>query len=90
MIKVFFEDVKQDLNGYYSDWEIETWKDYLEATGRNSAAFKEDVYYILKSNSNDTWLTDDYELETEDGSFISYKKLMNAVRKELKNQGYLK
>jgi hypothetical protein len=87
-IKLIVEDVKKDLDGYYQSWDIETWSEYIEATGRNNKEVKEDVSYML--NENELFLNDDYELETENGELVSYRQLMNQVRKQLKIDGYLK
>lgn len=93
VVSLITKDVKDDLNGYYKDWGIESWSEYLEDTGRTSTDFKEDVCYILNRYSNennvDVYLNDSYELELEDGSLFSYRKLMNKVRKQLKSEGYL-
>lgn len=91
--KLVVEDVKSDLDGYYKDWGIKTWSEYLEETGRGSNAMKEDVRYILADYSDfhinaNLYLNDCDELELEDGSLLTYRKLMNAVRKQLKEEGY--
>lgn len=83
--KLIIEDIRNDLNGYYSNWGIESWKEYLDATGRDSGDIKEDVYYILSHSEElkgiDTF-TDDCEIIDGD-EIISYRSLMNEVRKEL-------
>lgn len=93
-IKLVVDDVKADLTGYYKDSDIETWADYVEETGRGSKEVKEDVYYTLnkysEENSIDLYFNDCNELELEDGTLLTYRKLMNAVRKELKKEGLLK
>lgn len=93
-VKLVVEDIKGDLDGYYKDSEIETWSDYLEETGCDSAEMKENVLYTLNrysdDNNVDLYFNDSSELELEDGSLLTYRKLMNAVRKELKKEGYLK
>lgn len=93
-IKLVVDDVKADLTGYYKDSGIETWADYVEETGRDSADVKADVYYTLnrysEENNVDLYFNDCSELELEDGSLLTYRKLMNAVRKELKKEGLLK
>ena len=93
-VKLVVEDIKIDLEGYYKDSGIETWADYLEETGRGSREVKEDVYYTLNRYSNDNnvdlYFNDCNELELEDGSLLTYRKLMNSVRKELKSEWYLK
>lgn len=93
-IKLVVDDVKADLTGYYKDSGIETWADYVEETGRDSADIKADVYYTLnrysEENNADLYFNDCSELELEDGSLLTYRKLMNAVRKELKKEGLLK
>lgn len=91
-INLIVNDIKEDLEGYYSDCGIKTWSEYLEETGRDSSDFKEDVHYILMNysyiNNVDMYLNDSYELELENGEIISYRKLMNMVRKQLKSEGY--
>ena len=93
-VKLVVEDIKSDLEGYYKDSGIETWADYLEETGCDSKEMKENVLYVLNKYSDendiDLYFNDSSELELEDGSILTYRKLMNRVRKELKNQGYLK
>lgn len=91
-MNLIVNDIKEDLNGYYNDCGIKTWSEYLEETGRDSSDFKEDVHYTLMNysyiNNVDMYLNDLYELELEDGEIISYRKLMNMVRKQLKAEGY--
>lgn len=86
-VKVLVDDYKKEINDYYSDWEIESWSELLNAFGQSSADAKEDVMYILMRHENETGekvaLNDLGELEEEDGNIISYRKLMNAVRKQL-------
>lgn len=90
--KLVVEDIKEDLNGYYKDCGIRTWTEYLEETGCDSQDVKDNVYYVLNrySNENNVYLyfNDSNELELEDGSILTYRKLMNKVRKELKAEGY--
>lgn len=87
-IELVVEDIKSDLTGYYKDCEIETWSDYLDETGCDSSDIKDNVMYVLRKE--EIYFNDSNELELEDGSLLTYRKLMNAVRKELKNQGLLK
>lgn len=87
-IKLVVEDIKADLTGYYKDCGIETWSDYLDETGCDSADVKENAMYVLRNA--DIYFNDSNELELEDGSILTYRKLMNAVRKELKSEGLLK
>ena len=55
---------------------------------------KENVLYVLNrysdENGIDLYFNDSSELELEDGSLLTYRKMMNAVRKELKKENYLK
>lgn len=92
-VKLVVEDIKSDLDGYYKDNGIETWADYLEETGCDSSEMKENVLYVLNrysdENGIDLYFNDSSELELEDGSLLTYKKLMNKVRKQLKSEGYL-
>lgn len=89
-VKIVVDDVKETVNDYYSDWEISSWSEMLEAFGQTSQDFKEDVCYLLSNYSNennvDLFLNDEYELELEDGSLVSYRKLTNLIRKELKEK----
>ena len=91
-VKLVAEDIKSDLNGYYKDCGIKTWSEYLEETGCDSADVKDNVYYVLNRYSNennvDLYFNDYNELELEDGSILTYRKLMNRVRKQLKAEGY--
>lgn len=91
-IKLVVEDVKEDLTGYYKDSGINTWSEYLEETGCDSADVKDNVYYVLNRYSNENnvelYFNDSNELELEDGSILTYRKFMNRVRKELKAEGY--
>lgn len=90
--KLVVEDVKSDLDGYYKDCGIKTLYEYLEETGCDSADVKDNVYYVLNRYSNennvDLYFNDSNELELEDGSILTYRKLMNRVRKQLKEEGY--
>lgn len=91
-INLIVNDIKEDLEGYYSDCGIKTWSEYLDETGCDSADVKDNVYYVLNRYSNennvDLYFNDSNELELEDGSVLTYRKLMNAVRKQLKSEGY--
>ena len=86
-VEIIVEDIRTDVEGYYQDWEIENWQEYLDATGRDSADFKEDVYYMLShSEINGTGFmrfTDDCEIIEDDGTVVSYRQLMNQVRKAM-------
>lgn len=92
-VKIIVDEQEKELTGYYQDWGIETWADMLEAYGQDSQDFKEDVIYMLNDYSNENnvnlYLNDSNELEDEEGNFISYRKIINAVRKEMKNRGLL-
>ena len=92
-VSLIVNDIKADLDGYYKDFGIKTYAEYLEETGRDSKAMKEDVRYILADYSDfhinaNLYLNDCDELELEDGSILTYRKLINAVRKQLKEEGY--
>lgn len=87
VVNIIITDIKNDLEDYYSDWEIENWKEYLDATGRDSADFKEDVYYMLNhaENLEGTEFNDDLDIydNSVNGGFITYRQLMHKVRKEI-------
>lgn len=91
-VKVTVDWIKEDLNGYYKDWGITSWSDMLDAFGQDSKGMQKDIEYMLlkytnsqydKGNDIDITLNDYHELEDEEGNFISYRTLTNAVRKEL-------
>lgn len=87
-IELIVNDIKKDLNDeYYKEYEIESWSEYLDATGQDSKTLKENVVYIL--NNEDIYLNDSYELENG-FELVSFRKLMSLVRKQLKSEGYLK
>lgn len=87
IINLIADDVKKELNGYYSDWEIENWSEMLYAFGQTSSDFKEDCRYLIDQYLNDNrldWLiTDDLEIETEEGKLVPYRKWISMVRKEV-------
>lgn len=87
-VQIIVNDYKATLQSDYSDWDIRSWSDMIEAFGQDSQDVKEDVVYTLKEA--DIFLNDDFELEEQDGSLVTYRKLMNAVRKEMKNRGIFK
>lgn len=89
-VKIVCDDIEKDLNGQYKDWNITNWGEMLDAFGQDSKDFKEDVNYLLANYSNkndvDLFLNDLGELEIDDGSYITYRQLTNAIRKELKKR----
>ena len=91
-VNILATEIQKDLNGYYKDWDIENWAEYLDATGRDSADFKEDAYYLLnhfdwRSVGLDPMgpFTDDLEILDDNvpGGVLSYRKLMDLVRKRV-------
>ena len=83
-VQIIVNDYKTTLQNDYSDWNINSWSDMIEAFGQDSRGVKEDVIYVLMGAN--IYLNDDCELEEQDGTTISYRKLMNEVRKEMKNR----
>lgn len=83
-LQIIVNDYKTTLQNDYSDWDINSWSDMIEAFGQDSRGVKEDVIYVLMGAN--IYLNDDCELEEQDGTTISYRKLMNEVRKEMKNR----
>lgn len=83
-VQIIVNDYKTTLQNDYSDWDIHSWSDMIDAFGQDSRGVKEDVIYVLMGAN--IYLNDDCELEEQDGTIISYRKLMNEVRKELKNK----
>lgn len=87
-VQIIVNDYKTTLQSDYSGWDIHSWSDMIGAFGQDSQDVKEDVVYTLKEA--DIFLNDDFGLEEQDGSVVTYRKLMNAVRKEMKNRGIFK
>lgn len=87
-VQIIVNDYKATLQSDYSDWDIHSWSDMIETFGQDSQDVKEDVIYTLKGAN--IFLNDDCEFEEQDGSVVTYRKLMNAVRKEMKNSGIFK
>ena len=83
-VKILADDYERTIKNEYCDWDINSWSDMIEAFGQDSQGIKEDVIYTLREES--IFLNDDCELEEQDGTVVSYRKLMNAVRKEMKNR----
>ncbi len=86
-VNAIVAEIRNDLDGYYSDWDISSWKELLRAYGHDSASMKEDVYYILgHTDGFDPMLcTDDCEIfdDTVPGGITSYRQLIAKVRKAL-------
>ena len=83
-VQIIVNDYKATLQEDYSDWDIHSWSDMIDAFGQDSRGVKEDVIYVLMGAK--IYLNDDCELEEQDGTIISYRKLMNEVRKEMKKR----
>ena len=83
-VQIIVNDYKITLQNDYSDWDINSWSEMIEAFGQDSRGVKEDVIYVLMGAN--IYLNDDCELEEQDGTTISYRKLMNEVRKEMKKR----
>lgn len=95
-VKVSVDWMKEDLATYRKNgWEIENWSDMLNAFGQDSKDMQRDIEYMLLKYTNEQYdlgndiditLNDYHELEDENGNFISYRTLTNAIRKELFNK----
>lgn len=87
VVEILVKDLQEDLNGHYKNWEIESWSEMLNAFGQDSKDCKEDLIYILDSYANDNnifpLVFDDGSLEDTDGTIVSYRKIVNLVKKEL-------
>lgn len=83
-VKVLVYDYEMAIKDEYYNWNINSWSDMIEAFGQDSKDVKEDVIYTLRGAN--IYLNDNGELEEQDGTIISYRKLMNEVRKEMKNK----
>lgn len=90
-VRILADYYENTINEDYSDWGIESWSEMVKAFGQDSDDVMEDVNSILddyctENNTQSVRLTADFEIEETDG-FVSYRKLMNEVRKELKRRG---
>lgn len=90
-VRILADYYENTINEDYSDWGIESWSEMVKAFGQDSDDVMEDVNSILddyctENNTQSVMLTADFEIEEADG-FVSYRKLMNEVRKELKRRG---
>lgn len=85
-VKVIVNNIKEELENYD---EIDNWDDMLHAFGFDSTDMREEIEYYLESYSDekniDLSLTIDHELVDENGNFITYRQITNAVRKQLFN-----
>lgn len=91
-VKAVADYLEKELNdGYYADDEISSWSEMLECFGWDSEDAKDEIRTVLWDYANenhvDCDLNDDDD-ELENGNeFVPYKKLVNAIRKEMKNRG---
>lgn len=86
-VQILANDYEKAINEDYSDWDIESWSDMVDAFGQNSQQLKEDVIYTLHNENHlIAWCDEDAKEFIVDGTdeVINYRKLMNAVRKEMK------
>lgn len=87
-VKAVVDYLQSELNDdYYKDDEISSWSEMLECFGWDSEDAKDEIRTVLWDYSNehhiDCDLNDDDELENGN-EFVPYKKLVNAIRKEMK------
>lgn len=87
----FEETLKED---YYKDWDITTWSEMQNAFGLDSSLTKVEIIYMLNDYANkfgvyDVYPDDDGAIRTKDGDLMTYRQLVNAVKKELKERGLL-
>ncbi len=72
---------------YYKDDGISSWGEMLECFGWDSEDAKDEIRTVLWDYSNknhiDCDLNDDNELENGN-ELVPYKKLVNAIKKEMK------
>lgn len=69
-VEIIVNDYENTLQSDYSDWDIHSRPDMIEAFGQDSQDVKEDVVYTLKEA--DIFLNDDFGLEEQDGSVVTY------------------
>ena len=87
-VKAVADYLESELNDdYYADDEISSWSEMLECFGWDSEDAKDEIRTVLWDYANenhvDCDLNDDDELENGN-EFVPYKKLVNAIRKEMK------
>lgn len=87
IVSLIANDVKETIDTFYDDWDIENWNEMLNAFGQTSTDFKADAEYTIhryfNENGIDWYVNDDLEIETEEGELISYRKWIGMVRKEV-------
>ena len=91
-VNIIVNDYEKTINEDYQDWGIESWNDMLQAFGQDSQEIKEDVIYTLHNEHKlISWCDEDAKEFIVNGTneTINYRKLMNSVRKEMKNRGLL-
>lgn len=47
-VQIIVNDYKTTLQNDYSDWDINSWSDMIEAFGQDSRGVKEDVIYVSR------------------------------------------
>lgn len=88
-VQTLADDYEKTIWEDYRTWDIESWSEMVMAFGQTAKEMKDDVIYTLGHEEHlisewyveesPTYLCVHYHDET-----INYRKLMNAVRKELK------
>ena len=52
-VKVVAKSVREEIDRFYSEYEIKSYSDMLYAFNQTSSEFKQDVAYILEKYSNE-------------------------------------
>lgn len=84
------EIVVEDIKHFYRDYkeyDLETWEDVCWMMGLDNKEARDDIRTTLVEAMNDgklPWcVQDDGCIEEDDGSYKTYRQLINAVRKQL-------
>ncbi len=93
-VKVVADYLQEQLDDdYYKDDEISSWGEMLKCFGWDSEDVKEEIKTVLWDYAieNNVYcdLNGDNEIEDADG-FTPYKKLVNDIRKEMRNRKLFK
>ena len=92
-VRVIADELEAIIKEDYDDRDIDNWDDMLHSFGWDTQDAKSEICYYLEDYSNknniDIMLDVDYELENGD-ELVSYRKLTNEVRKEMKNRKIFK
>lgn len=89
-IEIVLDIIEKEINdGIEFSCEIfnqdppSTYKDFIELVyDGQSKLFKDDLYFEFVNNRQFDFVTDDVEIIEEDGNIVSYRKLVNEIKRK--------